>query len=180
MLSVVDVRFVEMKLELSVLRRHLDRFQTADELLRPAPESDQVLDRDDLQRKPIGHFLELRQSGHRTVFVQDLAEHARRSKPGQPRQIDRRLSMPRSSKHASRTGSEGKHVAGPPEIGRLRPWIDESADRFRTVTGRNPRRRSFDCIDTDGERRSVERRVLVHHHIQLKVPQTFFRCRQTD
>ena len=54
----------------------LDADDVADELLRPHPVSDEVLDSDELHVELVGDAAEVGDARHRPVVVHDLDEHA--------------------------------------------------------------------------------------------------------
>ncbi len=117
-----------------------------------------------------GHPLQLRQPGHRPVFVQDLAEHAGRIEPGEDRQIDRRLGVSRPAQHAPLRRHQREDMPGAGEIVRPRARIDQDLDRHRPVVGGDAGRRSMDRIDAHRERRAELRRVPSAPSEEVRAP----------
>ena len=72
---------------------------------------DQVGDGGDLQAVELGEGDQVRQPRHGAVVVHDLADHAGRIQPGEPRDIDRRLGMAGAHQHAAVAGGKRKDVA---------------------------------------------------------------------
>src|SRR4051812_38932174 len=56
-------------------------------------------------------LLELRSAGTRPVFAQDLADHARGTETGEPRQIHCGFGVADTLKHSAIACAEGRHVA---------------------------------------------------------------------
>ena len=73
----------------------------AHQLLVAQPVLDQLCDGHDLEVVAAGEGDQVRHAGHGAVVVHDLADHAGRVQPGEPRDVDRRLGMAGADKHAA-------------------------------------------------------------------------------
>ena len=81
-----------------------------------------------------GELLELRPARRRAVLVQDLADHAGRREPGEPREVDGGLGMPDALEHAAVARAQRKHVA---RRGAGRPAPASGSTATRIVVARS-------------------------------------------
>ncbi len=98
---VVDQRAVADGHELAERGRQPGRDDPLDELLVAPAVGDQVGDRDHLQPVALAVRAEVGDARHRPVVVHDLADHAGRVQPRQPREVDRRLGLADALEHAA-------------------------------------------------------------------------------
>ena len=74
----------------------------------------------------------------RAVVVHDLADHAGRDQPGQPRDIDRRLGMPGADQRAAVARHQREHVAGGHDVVAPAFGVDRDRDGVRAVGAEMP------------------------------------------
>ena len=86
-----------MQLKFSIVGWQRNRLLTFDQFLPLAAVSNQVLDAADFQPVLLLELQELRQSGHRSILVEDFADNGGGIESRQTGQIDRGLCMPRTS-----------------------------------------------------------------------------------
>ncbi len=84
----------------------------AHQALGAAAVADQVGDGAELEVVALREGDQVRQPGHGAVIVHDLADHAGRGEPGQPRDVDRRLRVPGPHQRAAVARHQREHVAG--------------------------------------------------------------------
>ncbi len=118
---------------------------------------------------PLLEFQQLRQPRHRAVFIQDLAEHARRAQPREPRQVHARLRVPRAPQDAPLLRAQRKDVPRLHQIARRRLEIGERADGLRAILRADARRHAFRRIDRDGEIGAIALAIL-HDHARQPEP----------
>jgi hypothetical protein len=85
---------------------------------------DELSNRDECESVFLSEVFELRPSRSCAVIVQNLANDSRGIHTCEPSQIHRGFSMTYALQHSALSRSEGKDVAGSPEIGWHRGWID--------------------------------------------------------
>src|ERR671919_259906 len=88
-----------------------------------SPVLDQVGDRDELEVVLLAVADQIRNPGHRSVLVHDLADDAGRVQPGQPGQVDRSLGLAGALKHSARSSPQREHV----------PRLDDGLRALRRV-----------------------------------------------
>ena len=101
-----------MQIEIAIVGRHLHDLLQLDQLFALAAIRDQALDRANAQPVFVVKFHQLRQSRHRPVVVQDLAEHARGLQSRHSCQVDRGFGVTGAPQHAAVFGAQGKNVTG--------------------------------------------------------------------
>ena len=89
---------------LAVLRGDTGRTEVLDQLLMASTVANQVGDGDELQPVLGGENLQVGQSGHGAVIVDDLAQHPHRLPVGQGTQVDSSLGVSSTLEHAARSG----------------------------------------------------------------------------
>src|ERR1035437_9971940 len=80
------------------------------------PVADQLSDSKNPQPVFLAEGNEIRDAGHRSVVLHDLADHARWIEASHPRQIHRGLGLSGAYKHAPPAGSQRKYVAGTSQV----------------------------------------------------------------
>ena len=105
---------------------------------------------------------------HGAVGVHDLAQHGRRSEPGERREVAACFGVPGAREHAARLRDERKHVSRLHDVGRLRVGRRRHADRVRAILGRNAGGHALRRFDRDREVRAVDRAVLRHHRREIE------------
>src|SRR5687767_8585421 len=100
-LLVSDVAPVGVEAELAESGRKVRRGDSLDEPLRLHPVADEVGDGDHHQAVLPAELRELGHARHRAVLVHDFAEDGGRVEAGDPREVDRRLRLPRSLQDAA-------------------------------------------------------------------------------
>ena len=93
MMHPVERRAVHMQIEIAVISRQFYHLFELDQLFALSSIGDQTLDRANAQPVLFAELHQLRQPRHRSVVMQDFAEHAGRLQPGHPRKIDRRFGV---------------------------------------------------------------------------------------
>ena len=91
------------------LERHLDR--ALDEVIVFAAIGDEVGDGADLETVKLRELHEVGQPRHRAVVVHDLADHAGRIEPREPRDIDGGFGMAGAHQRAAVARDQRKHMA---------------------------------------------------------------------
>src|SRR3546814_9220854 len=87
-----------------------------DEMILFEAIGDEVADRADLEAVELGKGYEVVHPSHGAVLAHDLADHARRIEPGEPRYVDRGLGMAGADEEAAFLRDAREDVAG--QIGR--------------------------------------------------------------
>ena len=140
-------------------------------------------DRDERQPVLGGERLQLGTPRHRAVGVQDLADHAGRPEPGQPRQVDARLGVADALQHAAalapaaaRCGPGRRRSAG------VVAGSIATADRRGAVAGGDPGGDAEAAlrVDRHGERGAHRFGVLLHHLRQVEPVAILRREREAD
>ena len=161
--------------EHAVFGRHFGRFTPLDDRLVAQAIGDQVGDRNDLQPVFLRHFEQLRQAGHRTVFVHDLDQCSGGLQPGQSSQVHGGFGMSRTAQNAFLTGPERVDVSRTPQVGGFGIRVGQCPQGRRTVVDRNARGAAFaQQIDRHGERRAEQRGVVLLHHVEFELRATLF------
>ena len=177
---VVDLRAEADRAELAVLGRQQHLGLTLDELLGAAPMRDQVLDRAELEAVLLAELDEVRHAGHRAVVLHDLADHAGGREPGQPREIDGALGLPRALERPAGAGAQREDVSGLHDVARAHAGIDRDLDRARAVAGRDAGLDALARLDRDGEGRLVGGLVVRDHEPQAELVAALGRQREAD
>jgi hypothetical protein len=182
-IDVVDVVLVDDAAEVTAGAGGQHRLGgAAHQLLLAQPIVDEVRDGDDLDAVALAELHEIRHARHASVFVHDLADHARGLEPRQARQIHRALGLPRAPQHPALARAQRKHVAGTHEIGGLCVVRDGGADRRGAVRRGDARGDAFAGLDGDREGRAEPRGVLPvgHHQRQMQALQLLLGEREAD
>ena len=103
---------------------------------------------------------QLRNPGHASVLVHDLADDAGGCQTCHPRQVDGRLGLPSPDKHSTFPGSQRKHVSGTCQVGGTASRIDTSQNRAGPVRGGDSGRDALARIYRFAKRRPEIRRIL--------------------
>ena len=164
-----DVTLVRVHAEIAVRSRQTRRCQTAHVLLVLHPVVDDVGDGDDVQAVTSAKLAEIRQPGHRSVFVHDFADHRGGTHAGDRSEIDRGFSLTGALQHAAFARAQWKNVAWAQKVLRPRLRIDRHAHSFTTVTRGNAGGHASPGLDRDCERRAVRRSVVLDHQRQIEV-----------
>jgi hypothetical protein len=85
-------------------------------------------------------FLELRPTGRRAVFVEDLAHYARWKKSREPCKIDCRFGMSNALKNSAVACAKWRHVTRPSQVSRNGCGIDGNVNRLRAILRTDSRR----------------------------------------
>ena len=177
---VIDERAIHVQVEVAPVGRHLDDLLAFDEPLARAPVGDEGFDRAELQLVFAAEFQQLGQPRHGAVGVEDFAEHARRGKPGEPREIDAGLGVSGAPQDAPGFCAQWKDVAGLDEVVRRGFGVGENADGFRAVVRADAGRDIFRGIDGDGEVGAVAFAILEHHALEAELLRAFIRDGRAD
>ena len=177
---VIDLILERVDAEIAILGRHLRRGDALDERLRAHPVGDQIGDRDHQQAVPPGEPRQLRHPRHRPIFVHHLADDPGRVQSRDPRDVDRRLGLPRARQHAAGPRAQRKHVPGSEQIGGPRRRIDGGEHGGRAVRGGNAGARPILRFNRNAERRIEPRAVLRHHQRNLELVEALRRHREAN
>ena len=82
----------------------------------PQPVGDELGGRDEPQPVPLRELGQLGAPGHGTVFVEYLADHSDRSKPGRLGEIHGRLGLAHAPQHPAGLGNYWEDVARAPQV----------------------------------------------------------------
>ncbi len=145
-----------------------------------APVADQVSDRHQSQVVLVGELPQLGPALHRAVVVDQLGDRPGRGQPGQPRQIHRRLGVPRADQDAAVAVPQGEDVAGLHDLERLGRRVDQDADRVGPVGRRDPGRDTVARVDRDGVRRPHALAVVRRHERDAQPVESLPLHRNTD
>ncbi len=136
------------------------------------------------QRQPVfrGKGAQLRQPRHRAVGVEDLADHAGRLQPRQPRQVDARLGVADPLQHAPRARLQRRNVPRAPEVTGHRVGGDGYLDGPGAVGGRDAGGHAEAALRVDGDRERGGHlfAVAVDHLRQVEARAILRRQRKTD
>ena len=147
---VVEPVAVQVKLEIAVVGRQVDDLHALDEFLARAAVGDEVLDGAELQAVLLLEAQQFGHAGHRAVVVDDFRQHARRTQPRQPREIDGGLGVAGAAQHAAVAVAQRENVAGPGEVARAGcRRFGEQADGPGAVGGGDARGDALGGIDAD-------------------------------
>ena len=177
---LVDQRPVADRVELAERGRQAGRDDTLDEAVVLAPVGDQIGDRDHLQAVPLAVRDEVGNARHRPVLVHDLADHAGRIEPGEPREVDGRLGLTGPLEDAAGLGLEREHVPRLDQITRCRVGVDRDLNRLGAISGGDARGDALGRLDRDRERRLERRFVLGSHQVQVKLVAALRSEREAD
>ena len=100
---------------------------------RGQPERDEIGDRDDGEIVFARDLLELGHSGHRAVFIHDLADDGGRPLSCQQGKVHGSLGLAGSDQDATVVVGQREYVAGPGELRRMRMFICQQLDRACAV-----------------------------------------------
>ena len=126
-----------MQIKIAELGRQFYDLDFFDELFARAAEVDQIFNRANFQFVFFGEFFQFRQSRHRAVVVQNLAEHADGPATGESGQIHGGLGVAGALQNSARPGAERKNVAGLYQIFRHGDRFGHDLNRLGAVGGGN-------------------------------------------
>jgi len=127
-----------------------------------------------------GQPRELGSPRHPAVGREDLAEHARGLHPGEPRQVERGLGVPRPAQDAASRRAERENVPGPRQLLGTRARRRQRADRRGPVVRRGTGRRALEEVDGHREGRGEARRVQRGHEREAQLFETLRRHRDAE
>ena len=151
-----------------------------DQLVVAQPVRDQIGDLGDLEAVALGEGDQIRQARHGAVVVHDLADHAGRVEPGEPRDVDRRLGVAGAHQHAAVARHQREDVAGRGQIGAGRAGVDRHLDGARPVGRRDAGGDALARLDAHGERGRQARFVALRHQRQAELLDPLAGQRQAD
>ena len=108
-------------------------------------------------------------TGHRPVFIHDLADHGGGFEPGQAGQIDSPFGLPGTNENAAGPGTQREDVAWPGQISRLGVVSNGCLNRTRPIGGADARSNTLGGIDADGEGCAETGRVLQRLRVQRQL-----------
>ena len=144
------------------------------------PIGNKIADRSHFQAMQPRKTEEVVHPRHCAVIFHNLADHARRIKPRQPRHIDCRFGMSRADKNATVARDQWKDVAGRDNIISALAGINRHRNCPRTIRRRNARRHAFARFDRRGERSLMPCSVRAAHQLETELVNARLRHGQTD
>ena len=182
MLVLIDVVLVADDLPRAVLGRQPRLGDPVYEPLVLQPVRHDLRDGDEREPMLFGEPLELGAARAGAVVVQDLADHARRVEPREPREIHGGLGVPHALEHAALARTERKDVPAVSEIAGRGRRIDRDANRRRAVLRADPRghAKARRRVDADRVRRSIIVEVRLAHRREAELVHTLAGQRDTN
>ena len=141
---------------------------------------DQVADRADLHPVMLGKFDQVVEPRHLAVILHDLADHAGRVEPRQPRHVDRRLGMAGADQHAAVARLQREDMAGGDDIVLAAGAVDRHRHGARAVGGADPGGHALARLDRGGEGGFIGTAVVGAHHVEAQLLDPVAGHRQTD
>ena len=151
---------------------------SANSFLVGEPVSHQIRDLPHHQLMLIGKAQQIVGIRHSTVVIQYFCEHRRWQKPGESRQIHRRLGWRGAGEHAPRGRSNRENMTRLHQIRSLAGRIHRYPNSPRSIRCRDARIDTRGGFDRQRERR--ERVVSFHHQRELQLLASLRGHRQTD
>ena len=137
-----------------------------------AAELDQIGNRADFQAVFVGEADQVRQTGHRAVFLEYFADDRRRLQAGHLRQIATGFGMSGAHQHAAVAGGNREDVAGLDDVFRPGITCHGGLDGARTVMRRNAGGNALCRFDGNGEGSVVRTAVVARHRREAQLPGT--------
>src|SRR5690349_10880136 len=182
MLVLVDVVAIADDAPVSKLRRQPGFGNAMDEALCLQPVRDDLCDGDEGETVFLRELLQLGPTSARSILAEDLADHARRTEPGQTREVNRCFGVPDPLQHTTVARAKRWYVTRTAEIGRNCFWIDCYANRFGAILRADASRhaKAFVRINADRECRTVLVGADFALRIQLQLVRLLVSQRQTN
>ena len=168
----VGQRAVQIKIEVAVIGRHAHTLFALHQFLAAPAVGDEITDGAHLQLVLAAELLQIVEPRHRTVFVEDLANHPRGIESGQTHQINCRLGVARALQDPTFPRLQGENVPGLSQVGRTALRSGQHADCLGTVPRTDPGSHTFCRIDRNREIGPVQFAVVRHHALQTELPRT--------
>ena len=168
----ISQRTVQIKIEVAVIGRHAHTLFALHQFLAAPAVGDEITDGAHLQLVLAAELLQIVEPRHRTIFVEDLANHSRGIESGQAHQINCRLGVARPLQDAAFPRLQGKNVPGLGQVGRTALCSGQHADCLGTVPRTDPGSHTFGGIDRHREIGPVQFAVVRHHALQTELPRT--------
>ena len=122
---------------------------------------------------------QLGNTGHRTVFVHDLADDRRRIKTGQNRQIDRSFGMSCAPQHAAFPVSQREHMPRATDVRRSFCRVQQRLYRQCPLMGGNAGR-DVESVDRNRECGAMRIGIIANHRSDSQFIQPFAFHRNAD
>ena len=180
MVHLVEWRHIGIAHEFADLGFDLELGDPGDKLFTRLAISDQIVDRDPLQRVLLGEASDLRTTHDRAVVIDQFADCRDGLNLRKTAEIDRRLGVPRAHQDAAIFGDQRKDMAGPNKICAAGIVVGERPDRCRAVVRRDARRRAVTVIDRDRKGGAVDRVAIGDHRREVQTPRDLAGDRRTD
>ena len=157
------VAFIGDDAERAVLRGHV-RFGHAahGKLAVPDVVADDVTDGRNVQTVFFRKGFQIVHAGHGTVFLENLAQHRRRTHSGEAGKIGARFGDAHAGEHAPLPRAQRKHVPGRDDVVRTGVFRHGRADGGGAVRRGNARGHALARLDGHRERRLTSRAVRRH------------------
>ncbi len=180
MVHAIDQRAVKVEVEIPEVRGHENSLLAFDQSLALAAMCDQVLDRTHFKSVLAFEFDQIRQTGHGSVLLHDLADDSGGIESGKLGEIDSRLGMPSAAEHPPVLGLEREDMAGLDEIAGERVGVGKNAYRRGAVFHADASGSSRSGIDRYGEVGFEKLAVPRDHSLKPKAVGAFGCDRHTD
>ena len=180
MVGVIHQGSVPVQFEVAVIGRHPHDLLAFHQLLPFTPEGDQVLDGGDLQPVLLAEGHQLGLARHRTVLVQDLANHPGGLQTGQAGEVYRGLGMAGTPQNAAVLCLKREHMPRLNEVLRRCPRVDEHANGGCAVGRADPRGHSAGGIHGNGKGRLLTFAILKDHALEAQLFRPFVGDRGAD
>jgi hypothetical protein len=130
----------------------------------------------------LGETLELGPPSTRAILAENLTNHSGWYEAGKASEINGRLGVPHTLKHASLARTKWGHVARTAQIGRNSLGIDRDTNGFGAILSAHPRRntKALVRIDTDRECSTIFVGIDLALLSELEVVGAFPRKRETN
>ena len=179
-LAAVHFTLVSDHAELAVLRLNAALARAHNIPLVAQPVANQLRHGKNQQPVFLAEWNQVRNARHLAVIAHNLANHARRVQPRQPRQVYRCLGLARPHQHPAPARPQRKHMPRPRQVARIGARIDGRTNRMRPVRRRDSRRHSLARLNRLGERCAKPRRVLLRHRKKPQMIRALLGKRQAN
>ena len=160
MFHAIGGALVGIRLEITVLGRHMRGCHTLHEFFVTQAVVNQIADGNNLEVELLGHFLELRHAGHSPILVHDFNEGGGRAESSELCEVDSGLGMASTTEHAFFLCIQGRNMPRTAKVTRLGIRVRKRKNGRSTVMGRNAGRAPLDLIDHDGKGGTQNRGVF--------------------
>ena len=180
MLQSVALLAERYQTEMAVGCRHVDLHALLHQRFFLQAIGNEITDRHQLQSPLVGLAAQLRQAGHRTVFIENLYQRGRWLQAGKARKVNGGFRMAGTSEHSGILGIERMDVARTAEHIRSGSRIGKRADCRGAVMGRDSSGAAREQVNRHGEGCSEHRSVVLDLTAEAKLATARERKRRTE